>query len=293
MNRAFRFANSAIDKLFERKVSEGWLPRGHIDGLILSNDAGDTTNDIGIASGVCRSTVNSAYVYSNAYSTLARHQRDIEITDAIIKQIDVVWAPGNGGGRSASALSNTTWHKYAIGGKGLRDSVFFHDSATQSSVLAAMPGGYTAYRRIGSIIRSGAAIVAFTQIGDYFERQTTAADISAANPGASAVTRTLSVPTGIVVSARLYLSVVNVAAGGVTTYSLLTALTSVDQTPSSTVSQTAGAATVAGFVTSASTEVSVYTNTSAQIRSRLSASDASVTLVINTRGWIDTRGRDA
>jgi len=37
----------------------------------------------------------------------------------------------------------------------------------------------------------------------------------------------------------------------------------------------------------------VFTNTLSQIRSRLAASGADLTLYISTRGWIDRRGRDA
>jgi hypothetical protein len=62
-----------------------------------------------------------------------------------------------------------------------------------------MPSGYTLKRRIGSFrTNSSAQIIDFVQDGDEFSWVAPfAADISATNPGASAVTRTLTVPTGL------------------------------------------------------------------------------------------------
>jgi hypothetical protein len=50
------------------------------------------------------------------------------------------------------------------------------------------------------------------------------------------------------------------------------------------------AAVGAGIANLAGASVQVFTNTSAQIRSRISASDANALLSIATHGWIDTRG---
>src|SRR5581483_6793069 len=105
----------------------GVLPRGYIDGLTIANDTTDAVNDISVAPGCCRSTVNMAFSFDNAPSTLTRHQRDIEFSRTMIKQLDVSWAPENAGrsdrsgGRSSAAIANGTWHVFAIGGSGLPD----------------------------------------------------------------------------------------------------------------------------------------------------------------------------
>lgn len=263
-------------------MREGWLPMGHLYGLTLSNDAGDTTNDVGIAAGTTRSSVNSAYVYNNAYSSLARHQRDIEITDALIKQLDVVWAPGNGGGRSAATLADGTWHALAIGGKGLKDSVILHNSLTQSSVFAALPSGYTAYRRIWSVVRS-TSILAFTQTGDHCQWATVKADQTAASLNTTAVLLSITVPTGVKVLARLQLNSNDSDAEGV----YVSSPDATDEAADTTINANA-------FSLAASRlplETVVLTNTSAQVRAR-SASGAH-SLRVNTKSYTDTRGRDA
>lgn len=293
-NRPIGLPRRSPVKTLEQWIAEGRLPRGWIDGLTLSNDTTDATNDIAIAAGVARSTVNIRHTEP---STLARDQVDLDLPVGIIKQLDVAWAPENydadgysggdrSGGRSGSSISNTTWHVYLIGGAGLPTDVMFHDSATQSSVVAQLPTGYTAYRRIGSVVRSGGAILAFTQRNDEFEFTTPVLDIAHLTPGTSANTGTLAtLPTGIVVKALLTASVGN---GGSRVY--LSPLTTTDQASSST---SAPLSTInASNVASADivTAIEVWTNTSAQIRYRAALS---APVYILTRGYKDTRGRDA
>lgn len=248
-----------------------------------------------VSAGVCRSTVR---IIDGAASTLTHDQIDLEIPGQNLKQLDVAWAPfsfdpdgtqggDRSGGRSASALSNTTWHSFAIGSPGLPSDILFHDSVTQSSVIAALPAGYTAYRRVGSIIRSGGAILGVTQLGDRFRHKIPIADISATNPGTSAVSRTLTVPLGIVTLAEVS---VKTAASATGFYLLLSSLDETDTVPS-----------IAAFTfdnanfsnSNQSGTVYIKTNTSAQVRSRVESSDANVTLVMVTRGWIDDRGKNA
>ena len=285
-NEAFCLPGStAVQELLERQ-DEGYLPPGHIYGLTLSNNGDDGANDIDIESGCCRSTANAAYSHAQAASRLIRHQRDIEIPDTT-KRLDSVWAPGNGGGRSAATLADGTWHKFAIGGKRVRDSVFFHNSVTESSVLAAMPGGYTAYRRIGSVIRSSSAIKAFSQYGDEFLWLDPVKDVDTTNPGASSVTAPVTVPSGLKV-----LAIVNgylVDTVGVSRYLWVR---SPDQTDS--------AGSSANFTTyfsntngngTAPFQTRVRTNTTGQLKYRLSGSGAGTTVVMNTQGFIDSLGR--
>jgi len=120
-------------------------------------------------------------------------------------------------------------------------------------------------------------------------------DVDDDNPGTSAVTRTLTVPTGVKVLA--YISV-----GGYTgSNSFTTVISALDI--SDQAGQAYATAALSGFPASGAQSgagngwsfdtMYVRTNTSAQIRSRLSASGASDRLGIVTRGWIDDRGRGA
>lgn len=146
------------------------------------------------------------------------------------------------------------------------------------------PASYDYKRRIGSILRESAAIVGFAQEGDYFERKAVATDISANNPGSSAVLRTLSVPIGILVYAHVVL------AGSTTSSSVGTSL----RDPATTDE----AASPYNYLTITNSDDEAWsgyvrTNTSGQIRSRSTTTTADFTMYIGTHGWIDGRGRDA
>jgi len=124
------------------------------------------------------------------------------LTAAITKTTGA-WAVGSGnGGLDTGTVANSTWyHVYLIERPDTSVvDVLFSTSATAPT----MPTGYTKKRRIGSILTDGSAhIIAFIQVGDRFQWSTPVADVNANNPGTSAVTRTLTVPTGIIVEANL------------------------------------------------------------------------------------------
>jgi hypothetical protein len=297
MNGPSGLPSTAPFKAIERRLAQGILPRGWIDGLILSNDTTDATNDIAIAAGAARSTVN---IVDGEASTRARDQIDLELPVAIIKQLDVAFAPENydpegfsggdrSGGRSSSAISNTTWHAILAGGPGLQTDVFLHDSITQANVLAEMQkiGGYTAYRRIGSTVRASAAILTFIQFDDLFTLKVPVLDIDSATPGTSAVTATLaSVPTGIQVEAHLNVVSVLNSAG-----LYISSLDATDAAASSTVAPLAtlwAGSWSAGANLGA--QVRVLTNTSAQIRYRMTSNQSIKAAIL---GWRDLRGRNS
>ena len=166
-----------------------------------------------------------------------------------------------------------------------------------SASSPTMPTNYTLKRRIGSMKTNGSAQwTLFVQTGDYFEWDVAVADVAATNPGTAAVSRTLTVPTGVAVEAvfngGMYNSGSSVA-GGV----LFSALSKSDQAAAETSSphwnngayaQAAAAGARSSYVTHR-----IWTNTSAQVRSRLSASDGNVTLYVATLGWRDLRGSAA
>jgi hypothetical protein len=284
VNRVRRLASSAPEKALERQAAQGWLPRGWIDGLTLSNDATDATNDIDIAVGVARSTSNRV---NGLISTAAKDQRDIEIDATRVKQLDVVWAPGNGGGRSAESLVDATWHWLAIGGRGLKDDLIAVSSLASATVIHnALPSGYTAYRRTGSTIRASGALVGFSQMGDEFLLKAKSQNAYLA-PGTSAVLRTLLVPVGVKMKAILtgYWLPVSSSASFIF-------LTSPDETDEASSASTSGfyaisSAVPAGFAKE------VRTNTVAQIRVRTSHSAASDIYTLICGGWFDDRDRNS
>lgn len=245
--------------------------RGYRFGLTVSNDGTDPTNDLVIAGGECASS--DADVEDRA---------TITIPSAYIKQIDAVWAAGSGaGGRiAAESLVDGTWHVYAF-----RRSNGLGDVCFSQSLNPTLPDSGTHRRRIASWLRESGAMVPIFQYGNYFRRRTSILDLNVTNPGTSAATRTLSIPTGIELFA---FGTGFVGAGTASASVILTDLESTDQAPSSTVAPLAFAEN-----TSAKADYfswMVRTNTSRQIRSRLTGGDSSTVLRLSTDGWYDPLG---
>jgi hypothetical protein len=195
------------------------------------------------------------------------------------------WAVGNAqGGLDTGAIANSTWYHFWLI---MRPDTGVVDMLISLSASApTMPANYTLKRRIGSGKIDGAGKwTAFTQDGDYFRWAASVADVAAAAPGTAAVSRTLTVPIGVNV------------------FALFTATMGSDTSPTALFSDLAANdeapnATGLGMIVSIATyggqgAFQIRTNTSAQVRSRLSASSAGTTLYMQTYGWIDSRGRNA
>lgn len=248
------------------------LPRGYIDGCILSNNGSDATNDIDFAAGVCRDSTNTADM------TCA----------AMTKRLDADWAAGTNQGMrySGAAITDTTYHLYAIiKADGTQD--WFAYAGTDPT--AVLPSGYVAWRMVGSIIRSGGAIVGFVQTGDFFQRKSPSV-ISAANPGTSAVLATVGVPSGVKVSWR---GAVNWSGGSNNAMLYVSSPDATDQAPSGTVSPLNNAGSEASAAIDVAVQLEIVTNTSSQIRYRSNASGASDTIYIATFAWTHPRGKNA
>lgn len=241
----------------------------HLNGLVISNNVSDATNDIDIAVGTATDSTN---VYS------------MTLGSALTKRLDATWTVGtNQGCFDTGAIANTTYHIWLIARSdtGVKDVLC---SASASS--PTMPTSYDYKRRIGSILRESAAIVPFIQNGNIFIRSTQSLDVNASSSGTSAVTRTLKVPIGIVVNAIVGINHL-ASASGISDGLYISSLT-----------QTDNAATGASLTSFVDTngraqwmQFRVDTNTSAQIRSRESLGSSNITLAIYTQGWVDTRGQ--
>jgi hypothetical protein len=253
-----------------------YFPTGHLYGLTLSNNGTDAANDIDIAAGTARDASDTV---------------NMVLASALTKQVDAAWAVGSGnGGLDTGSIADTTYHIWLIkrSDTGVVDALF-----STSASSPTMPSNYDYKRRIGSIVRTGGEIKAFTQNGNVFTWSTFAIDVNAVNPGTSAVTRTLTVPVGIVVRASVVIGLYSTSSPFA---GLVSSLAVTDQAPQAlgTASLTAPgnignafAGTNWNFI-----PVTVQTNTSGQVRSRLSASAASDRLGIITEGWIDARGTE-
>jgi|CXWL01.1.fsa_nt_gi hypothetical protein len=254
---------------------------GHLWGCTLSNNGTDATNDIDATAGEAAS--DDALLADRVLMALS----------ALTKQLDAAWAVGNnaGGRMSAAAIADGTYHVWII----QRPDTGVVDWGFDVSATApTMPANYTKKRRIGSILREAGAIVAFVQTGDLFQRKSPVLDVNATNPGVSAVSRTLSVPIGIEVEALLNVILVNSSAGASTTAHLyLSPLSANDEAPSLTAAPLATIRASGLADNSDDAPVRIMTNASGQIRSRLTASDASTIMRIALSGHIDRRGRES
>jgi len=250
--------------------------KGHVHGLTLSNNATDATNDIDIAAGEAASTETNPVL--------------MVLASTLTKRLDAAWTVGSGnGGLDTGAIANTTYHIWLIrrSDTGVVDALF-----STSASAPTMPTGYDQKRRIGSIIRAAGAIRTFVQSGDRFMLNSPVLDVNSTNPGTSAVTQTLTVPGGINVIARMNVECVSIAADAVHVGVYLSDLALTDVAPSLSAApliQVLAVLLASNNIVAAPVEV--RTNTSSQIRTRLSSSAAGSILRIATLGWDDTRGR--
>lgn len=247
-------------------------PRSYLAGLGTAQ-AADADHDITISAGTCRDSTNAA---------------DLTLAASLTKQLDATWAVGtNQGGLDSGSIAGSTWYHIWLIKRtdtGVVDALF-----STSATAPTMPANYTLKRRIGSVLTdAGPAIVDYSQNGDEFLWLVPALDVS--NDGTEAATsRTLSVPTGVVVMAKVALS----ASFSAADQSIwLSELDVTDAAPSATASPLA---TITTGTTNnvGSGGIFIRTNTSAQIRSRTTGTLDGINLNIATLGWLDRRGRDS
>lgn len=252
--------------------------RSYLSGLTMSTAGASAI--MSIAAGMAMDSTN-AYPLTLASS---------------INKTTSAWAVGTGnGGLDTGVIANSTWYHFYLIRRpdtGVVDVLF-----SLSASSPTLPTNYTQFRRIGSGRTNGSGQwTKFYQSGDTFWWDTTVFDVGANNPGTAAVTRTLTVPTGVEVEAIFNGGVEN-AGSAVSGGAYFSSLFVSDQGPSATTAPlwSSGGlySNAAGGVRNTYTQNRVLTNTSAQIRTRLSASDASITLYMATLGWVDSRGRNA
>lgn len=255
---------------------------GYKYGMLIQNDLTDATNDIRITAGECASDD------ANAEDRVL-----LKTTAMHIKQLDVAWATGSGpaGGRIDGSIADGTWHVYAF-----RDGT---DGSTQigfsQSLTPTLPNSGTHKRRIGSFIRASAAIVAFVQNAHNPHKFTRGPvrDMESTNPGTSAILQTMSVPTGIKVGWIGTVFLNDAAPGGSNTELMVNSPDNADVTPTTSIFVAPyGSLDIANERASSNFD-GVQTNTSGQVRMKLSRSDGDILLRAITHGWWDDFGVNA
>jgi hypothetical protein len=254
----------------QKNVGIPAVMRSYLAGLTLSTAGSSAT--FAVAAGVAGDSTNA----------------DMMTLAASISKTTGAWAVGSGNGSlDTGAVAISTWyHVFLI----KRTDTQVVDVLFSLSVSApTMPSSYTLFRRIGSMLTDASSHwVAFTQFGDEFHWAAMVGDVSNAAATNTAVTSTLTVPTGVQVTS-LFRAGLNSpsAATGV----LVTSLDENDVAPF-VLNNGACSIYVGGGVDGfASTVLQVRTNTSAQIRWRGQIASTG-TFSIATFGWIDRRGRD-
>jgi hypothetical protein len=252
-------------------VQTGTFLAGYLFGLTLSNNGADAVNDIDIAPGSAASDGATP-----ALMTLA---------SVLTKRLDANWVVGtNQGGLDTGSIANATYHVWLIARSdtGVVDALF-----STSATAPTMPANYDRKRRIGSILREGGTIIAFTQNGDVFHRTTAILEYQSTVSFASAL-KSWNVPAGIKVQPILIMYLQPAASSNIY-YALGDATTG---TADVVVHQ---ARTDAGGPTESRQFINggFFTNTSAQsyFQHNILGGSAAVNSVVNGKGWIDDRGR--
>lgn len=238
--------------------------------LLDDPDASAAQETLGIALPMSKAPPEMAWVNGTTITIKAGQCRDEDDTANLVFPSDF---------NIALAGAPTNAHRHVLAGyDGSGDPI------AEFSTTIALPSGWQAYRRLGSVRTDGAgAIREFTQIGDEFwYGGTQPTDINVSNQGTSGVLYALSLPLGVNVIARNRIRVQNAAV----TVWLFTSPLEADVAPS-----TAGFVDeVNGGGSSVYVRTELMTDTSGRIRARSTNSNGTVVAV--TFSWIDFRGRN-
>jgi hypothetical protein len=243
------------------------IMRSYLAGLTLSTAGGSGT--FGVATGVAADSTNVDML------TLA----------AAFTKTNGNWVAGIGNGSIdvGTAVPSTWYHVFLI--KNLTTQAV--DVLTSLSATApTLPSGYTLFRRIGSLRTNGSnQWTAFTQNGDEFLWTTPVNDVNSFPTSAALSVFTLSVPTGVKVSAKFI---------GLIAYGSGTNVQTVFSSPDAPYTSSQVPGFYHCFVTAqepqAAADLTIRTNTSAQVIN--SSSGAGGSVFVGTSGWIDRRGKD-
>ena len=237
----------------------GGVIMNYLTGCTLSRSAARV---VGVAVGQFADSTNAAMVGGGVFT----------------KSLSGTWVAGtgaNGRGTGVALTANAWYHVFGGQQAGGAYDVWFDTSVTGAN----KPAAFTNFRRLGSVkLDASSNIVPFTQDGDNFWWTTEVDDPTGTVTGLIALT----VPPGVRVmwQGNIYVSITT----GVTNTWV--------STPGVAMSagQTGPVVSAAGVNGAAA--ISILTNTARQVLITLANSGGTGTFTTETRGWIDTRGRD-
>lgn len=264
--------NALYDKI------ETIVTYGAIWGLILSNAAVDTVNDINVTAGAATNSTNNG---------------QIVLAAAIVKQFDAAWAVGtNAGGMNTGVVANSTWYEVHLIRRS--DTGVVDVMITTAANRATLPTGYDSQRYLGSVRRGVATNLQFTQIGDHFTLTTQIMDADI-TPTVTAAQVTLTVPPSTIARFRgsLFFAALNAAS----IKTVLSEIVEGNVAPQGTTGivslNVSNIGDTAGFYAQQAGHFELRANASSQIEhdSDLTGGTEDESLVISTFGWIDHRER--
>jgi hypothetical protein len=262
------------------------------DSVNYSQLTSATAGLTGFLSGLTLSTAGSSSTFGIAAGSA------VDSTSALFMNLPSAFTKTTGsfssgtgnGALDASTIANSTWyHVFLIGAPGVSTDILISLSPTSPT----LPGGFTLFRRIGSMKTDSPSAhwILFTQRGNEFlwgVQTQDAANVVPAN--SNAVLASLTVPSGIQVNA---LFIFNTGYNSTVDYWLITSPDQTDTAPT----PTSGTGIFTVFVVSTTSSIwlplNIRTNTSSQIRLRASQAPGNPTsgYRLQTIGWVDTRGQ--
>jgi len=241
--------------------------RSYLAGLALSNDGSTPNTKIDVAAGTAADDTNTVMMSSGTLTC------DFTTTGA--------------NGLDTGSLAAGKWYHVWLIDKADGTDACFGDRADLAGLSPTLPSGYSYKRRLGSVLTDGSShIIAFVERGDTVLWKSPVLDQNNTTISTSASSLTLTVPTGIKVMPLF------TAQSGATSSARGVYFSSLDQNddaPSVTAAPLIDLYMNANYAQS-TTPFGLWTNTSAQIRARATASVTN--FYLSTRGWVDRRGRD-
>lgn len=241
-------------------ASSKTLFRGHLNGLVLSNNAGTPNTKIDISAGAAMDEISQAgFITSSGTLTI-----DAGTT-------------GANGLDTGSLANSSNYHVFIIGKTDGTAAGFLSTSLTPT-----LPTGYTLRRRIGTLTTDGSAhLLQFIQNGDDFIVKVPVLIVNVSN---LSTTPTLYVvaPSGIKLYVRLRITFSN-ASG------YIALLSSPDETSGAANSPGGNYTANAGAGVASVQTIDVWTDTSGQARAVSTV--ASTTFAAVLIGWRDLRGK--
>lgn len=242
------------------------LLRGYLSGLTLST-AGSSAS-FGVSAGVAVDSTNVDFLsLASAYT---------KTTGA--------WAVGSGNGAlDTGTISGSAWyHVFLIKRP---DTGVVDVLVSLSATSPTLPTNYTLFRRVGSLCTAASQWIKFSQFGDEFLWDISVSNLNAVPGDTIAHSLAVNVPTSVKVTAILAVgAIAGTAADG------RVVLSELDKSDEAPATSNVNAGPVGANLLQGYQRFMIRTNTSAQIRYRMFSTTGQ--LIVNTSGWIDSRGKN-